>query len=87
MKSAEIIRENIALHIGYQLSDIATSDLTVQNIEEEMGMKPFKTIPHKITAFLRRSLIARAWKSRCFGGPLDYYLVEAVDGTIFHLNY
>lgn len=87
MTEQEILRDVVDFHEGYQLSSIGRSDLTVHDIESEMGMRPFRTVPHKITAFLRRSLIARAWKSHCFGSPLDYYLVEAVDGTIFYLNY
>ena len=81
----EILKEKIDNHIGYQLQSIAVSLI---NQDDLYLYDQLVKIPHKITAFLHRDKIAMAFKSDHAAYPEDnYYLVQAIDGTIFHLEY
>lgn len=85
MKIKEILREKAGTHNGYMFSTIAESLLTHQDIKE-MGYRELRIIPNKISSYLCRDKITKVYKSDCFRYPNNYYLVEATDGTIFHLE-
>jgi len=84
MEIEEMLRKQPGLHIGYQLELISTSRLTEADMSYYTRLK---TIPNKITAFLERSKISTVWKSECFGGSVDYYVILATDGTMFHVDF
>ena len=87
MKPTEILRDITGNHTGYQLAQIAISSLRQDHIDE-MKMRRLRSIPGKITAFLHRDKIEKAYKSNCFEDPADeYYIVVATDRTMFHLTY
>ena len=85
MDYKEIIRREAGKHYGFQLVSISTTSLTLSDMDI---FRKLKRIPKKITAFLHRSKIKTVWKSDCFKDPTDnYYIVQASDETMFHLQY
>ena len=85
MKIEEILKPKIHLYCGYQLQSISYTKWS----QAELKMfSQLKRIPPKITAFLRRAQISKVFKSTHAQKDIDnYYLVLAVDGTIFHCSY
>ena len=81
-----LIKQLSKSYTGYLLQSISKSHLTLKDILDCQYPK-LKTIPHKITYFLHRNKIKEVYKSDCFGGIDNYYLVHTTDGTIFHLEY
>ena len=80
-----LLKELSGSYKGYTLTRISISLFTPKDLAV---FKRLQRIPHKITYFLDRSKIKSAYKSDCFKDPLDnYYLVQAIDNTIFHLRY
>ena len=83
MEIDEIIRDKAEIHYGYQLSEIGKTSFDPC----EIGMKPMKTIPHKLTSWLKREKIEDAYK--CQLGRMQhesYYILRAPDGTLFHID-
>jgi len=86
MRVEDILRKQLGDHCGYQLSNISVSKLSYHDILDG-GFMWLRRVPGKVTAFLDRRKIDKAFKSVCFRGHDNFYLVVAKDGTIFHLEY
>ena len=86
MKTEDILRDNAGSHIGYMLSSISRTSF---DPAKDTGAKPMCKIPGKITAYLRRDKIAEVFKCVFSNrrGFADYYIVRAIDGTLFHIEY
>ena len=82
MKPNEMLRLVPGCHVGYQIKSISWTAFT----EGDLYMfRRLERVPNKISAYLHRDKIKAVYKSDCFGGdPNDYYLVLAIDGTLFH---
>lgn len=84
MTIQDIMRKNPANHNGYMPQGISESRLK----EKDLSIyKHLQKIPAKITAYFHRDKIKAVFKSDCFGGPDDYYLILSTDNTIFHIDY
>ena len=87
MDTKDILRSKAGRHIGYELKSISLSLLSHADIID-MGYKKLQRISNKISAYLHRDKIKSAYKSKCMKRPYDeYYLIYAIDGTLFHLEY
>jgi hypothetical protein len=83
MSICEILRKHPAQHVGYMPRNAGTTTFNPAGICPEL-----KRIPSKIAAYFHRDKIKRLWKSNHCGNPLDnYYIIEATDGTLFHVEY
>ena len=87
MTTDDILRNNCDMRVGFQLSHI--SEVAMKpNEARSCGFRRLSRIPHKITAYLYRDKIKKAWKSIFTEMGVCYdYLVESDDGTVFHLEY
>jgi len=84
MKIEDIMRKNPANRIGYVPQSISESLLK----EKDLYMyKILHKIPSKITAYFHRNKIKGVFKSDCFKGVDNYYLILTTDNTIFHVDY
>lgn len=84
MGSKDILLKKAPVYIGYQLQTIAKTIMT----PEEIGMKRLQRIPAKISRFLDKAKIKEVFKSDCFKPDVEnYYIVRAIDGTLFQLEY
>ncbi len=87
MKIKDILLKETKGYRGYQLMNIAISTLDMADVKD-FGFSKLERVPAKLSRFVSRKLIKTAYKSNCCFDPVDeYYLVVAVDGTIFHLTY
>jgi len=85
MEIKDILRKHPGRHTGYYLYDVSHTKWT----ESDLSIfRQLKTVPNKISAYFHRELIKGVFKSDCFAKAEDnYYLIQATDGTIFHIGY
>ena len=86
MTVQEILRKQAGRRVGYSPQSVGPSSWSVRELETMF--RRLKSIPGKITAYFERSKIAAVFKSNHAKDPRDnYYLILAVDGTVFHVDY
>lgn len=51
------------------------------------GCAKLKIKPRKITAYFRKDLIAEVYKAVGMRADKEFYLIRAVDDTLFHVTY
>lgn len=85
MKVEDIIRKNPANHNGYMPQYI--SETMIKEKDLLTTYRILHKIPAKITAYFHRNKMKAVFKSDCFGGANDYYLILTTDNTIFHVDF
>ena len=83
MRTQDILLKKAPVYYGYQLQTIAETTFE----PERFDLRQLKRIPVKISRFLDKTKILSVFKSDCFKGVENYYIVRVVDGTLFHLEY
>lgn len=87
MTTNEILRKHAGNHRGYMPQSIGLTTLTDEHIKES-GLTRLRRLPAKITAYFERDKIASVHKSSYAADPRDdYYIITAIDGTKFHVEY
>jgi hypothetical protein len=85
MKISEILKSSIPVKCSRRtIETIDESLLTVEDMKET-GMKKVPNYPAMIRLALHTNMIDCVCKSECFGGK-NYYIVKAIDGTMFHVD-
>ena len=84
MEIKDILRPQADHRVGYSPQTVSKTSLK----PEEFGLRRLIRIPSKITAYFDRLKIKTVFKSDCAKDPRDdYYIIEATDGTRFHVDY
>ena len=87
MKAEDILLKHPRFRVGYIPQSVAQSKLTLKDIRE-MCYRRLKKIPSKIAVYFDRSKLIAVFKSDHMSHQEDnYYLLQTVDGTIFHVEF
>ena len=87
MKAKDILLQHPRWRVGYVPQSVAQTPLNRKDMDE-LGYHRLLKIPSKIAAYFDRSKIVAAWNSRHMPRPEDnYYVLQATDGTFFHVEY
>ena len=72
---------------GYELQSFYTTKLDEYGMTL-IGATRLKRIPRKISYFLDRTKISKAWKTNCEADPRDNsYFILSITGTMFEAVY
>lgn len=82
MSIKEIMLTNHLPHSGYMPQNINITSFAPDGI-----LKKLSQIPRKITAYFDKNLIKAVYKTTFNNLDQDYYIICAVDGTLFHVEY
>lgn len=85
MTEEEILRKYPGKHEGYVVQSVGKSSLRILDLEI---YRRLKHIPRKISAYFHRDKIKEVFVADCFKRPEDkYYIIRAMDDTLFHVDY
>lgn len=84
MESNDLLRKSPSFRVGYIPQSISKTAITLNDLRI---YRRLKTIPSKITAYFHREKIKEVYVSDCFSRLENYYIIRAMDDTLFHVDY